>query len=156
MASASSAAEVSVKRFKASEVHVDKVDDKFIFPVADGECVQPHQDDHLRRVQQRKKAQKEKAEQDAIARAEAESNAADASQPHEPDYWTITTDTLTRHHMTPRLKLFVPTEIELPIPLRFLDVRRTTSTDIDEFKERRIEDLWPEEEQRELSTTWTG
>ena len=154
LANASSAAEVTVKRFKASEVHVEKVEGNFYFPVASGECVQPHADDHMREVQERKRARKEKAEQ---AKAEAEETVpAEEPIPSKPDYWTITSDTLTRHHLTPRTKMFVPTERELPIPIKFLDVHRLTITDIDEFKEREIKDLWPLEEQRELSTTWTG
>ena len=45
--------------------------------------------------------------------------------------------------------------MELPIPLKYLDVMRLTETDISEKEESHINDLWPDAK-RELSFEWTG
>ena len=40
------------------------------------------------------------------------------------DFWTCTGHVFTRHHKTPRNKLFVPTAENCPMPLKWLDVER--------------------------------
>ena len=72
------------------------------------------------------------------------------------DTWTITADVLIRHHITPRIKLFVPTEANCPLPLKYIDVLRKTTTDIDEAAEAQIDDFWYDSDPKELSTSWTG
>ena len=58
--------------------------------------------------------------------------------------------------------LFVPTESNCPIPLKYVDVTRVTITDLESPSENRIEDIWwPtsgnfEDVQRDLSSSWTG
>ena len=39
-------------------------------------------------------------------------------------------------------KLYVPREESFPIPLRYIDVTRATSTTLDVMLERRIDDYW--------------
>ena len=41
--------------------------------------------------------------------------------------------------MEPRVKLYVPTEESFPIPLKFIDVSRTTHTNWDIKQEKRID-----------------
>ena len=41
----------------------------------------------------------------------------DVADPDLKDYWTLTYDTLTIHHLRPRLRLFVPNRSNIPIPL---------------------------------------
>ena len=64
--------------------------------------------------------------------------------------------TFTRHHVEPRVKLCVPREKSLPIPLRHIDVARATSATVDVMLERRIDDHWNIEGDRDLSDAWTG
>ena len=42
------------------------------------------------------------------------------------DFWTITWEFIYRHHVVPRVKLYVPREESFPIPLKYIDVTRTT------------------------------
>ena len=44
------------------------------------------------------------------------------------------------HHVEPRVKLYSPREESFPIPLKYIDVSRTTHTNLDVKKEKRIDD----------------
>jgi len=77
------------------------------------------------------------------------------------DYWTVSSTSVVRHHVVPRMELYVTNESECPIPLRYLDVVRITMTNLEERKEAYMEDVWiPEapmpEDTRLLSGEWTG
>ena len=61
-----------------------------------------------------------------------------------------------RHHIQPRVKLYVPREESLPIPQRYFDVIRATSTTLDVTHERHVDDYWNIERNRDLSDSWTG
>ena len=61
-----------------------------------------------------------------------------------------------RHHVEARVKLYVPREESFPIPPRYTDVARATSTMLVEMLERRIDDCWNTEGNRDLSDSWTG
>ena len=57
--------------------------------------------------------------------------------------------------MKPRAKLYVPTEESFLIPLKCIDVTRTTDTTLDVMSEKHIEDYWNVDGDRELSDAWT-
>ena len=61
-----------------------------------------------------------------------------------------------RHHVEPRVRLYVPREESFPIPPRYIDVTRATSATLDVLLERRIDDYWIIEGDRDLSDAWTG
>ena len=61
-----------------------------------------------------------------------------------------------RHHVEPRVKLCSPREESLPIPLKYIDVSRTTHTNLDVKQEKRIDDYWNIAGPRDLSDYWTG
>ena len=61
-----------------------------------------------------------------------------------------------RHHVEPRVKLYSPREESFPIPLKYIDVSRTTHTNLDVKQERRIDDYWNIDGSRDLSDYWTG
>ena len=61
-----------------------------------------------------------------------------------------------RHHVEPRVKLYSPREESFPIPLKYIDVSRTTHTNLDVKQERRIDDYWNIDGSRNLSDPWTG
>ena len=56
-----------------------------------------------------------------------------------------------RHHVEPRVKLFSPREESFPIPLKYIDVSRTTHTNLDVKQEKRIDDYWNVDGSRDLS-----
>ena len=47
-----------------------------------------------------------------------------------------------RHHVEPRVKLYSPREESFPIPLKYIDVSRTTHANLDFKQEKRIDDYW--------------
>ena len=46
------------------------------------------------------------------------------------DFWTITREIIYRHHVEPRVKLYMPREESFPIPLKYIDVTRTRHTNL--------------------------
>ena len=74
------------------------------------------------------------------------------------DHWTLTKDAFVIHHFVPRTRLYEPNASTLPIPIEYIDVMRTTRTDLDSAQETFIEDIWfgnPNAD-KELSGKWTG
>ena len=70
------------------------------------------------------------------------------------DFWTMSGNFIFRHHVEPRVKLYSPREESFPIPLRYIDVTRATSTTLDVMLERRMDDYWNIEGNRDLSDSW--
>ena len=55
------------------------------------------------------------------------------------------------HHVEPRVKLFYsPREESFPIPLKHIDVTRTTQTNLDVKQEKRTDDYWTIDGSRDL------
>ena len=61
-----------------------------------------------------------------------------------------------RHHVEPRVKLYSPREESFPIHLKYIDVSRTTHTNLDVKQEKCIDDYWNIDGSRDLSDSWTG
>ena len=154
---------------KDCEVWPVKVDGEFQFPLAEGELEQPGQTDSQLRVIELKRSRKlrkreraRQAEEENQAKEEAEEGEDQDIPTETKDFWTVSGDLLVRHHRTPRLELFIPTEDLSPIPLKYIDVLRRTETDLESQEEKTIKDIWLEYEDnlpsanRELSDHWTG
>ena len=71
------------------------------------------------------------------------------------DFWSMSGN-LNRHHVEPRVKLYSPREESFPIPLKYIDVTRTTHTNLCVKQEKRIDDYWNIDGSRDLSHRWTG
>ena len=56
------------------------------------------------------------------------------------DFWSMAGDLNYRHHVEPRVQLYVPKEDTFPISLINIDVARSTHTDLDELQESRLDD----------------
>ena len=72
------------------------------------------------------------------------------------DFWSMSGNFIYRHHVEPRAKLYSPREESFPIPLKYIDVSRTTCTNLDVKQEKRIDDYWNIDGSRDLSDSWTG
>ena len=72
------------------------------------------------------------------------------------DFWSMSGNFTFRHHVEPRVKLYSPREESFPIPLKYIDVSRTTHTNLDVKQERHIDDFWNIDGSRDLSDYWTG
>ena len=71
------------------------------------------------------------------------------------DFWSMSGSFIYRHHVEPRVKLYSPREESFPIPLKYIDVPRTTHTNLDVKQERRIDDYWSIDGSRDLFDYWT-
>ena len=72
------------------------------------------------------------------------------------DFWSMSGSFIYRHHVEPRVKLYSPREESFPIPLKYIEVSRTTYTNLDVKQEKRIGDYWNVDGSRDLSDPWTG
>ena len=72
------------------------------------------------------------------------------------DFWSMSGNFIFRHHVEPRVKLYSPREESIPIPLKYIDVTRTTHTNLDVKQEKHIDDYWNIGGSRDLSDPWTG
>ena len=72
------------------------------------------------------------------------------------DFWSMSGSFKNRHHVDPRVKQYSAREESFPIPLKYIDVSRTTCTNLDVKQERRIDDYWDVDGSRDLSDSWTG
>ena len=70
---------------------------------------------------------------------------------------SIEGDYIHRHHVEPCVQLYVPREETFPIPLRYIDVTKTTCTTLDVLQECRVGDYWNIDANRNyLPESWTG
>ena len=155
------------KRFKHKEIEVKTTNGKFVFPLAEVILRQPGSDRH-RNSSSRRRAKGDLEHDDAQEEDEAEAAKEEdeekaAAQPEvtqsadEPkDYWSFPGATIHIHHVVPRTSLFVPTDERCPIPVKYLDVERSTYTDLENKAEAEVEDLWTDEGPRNLSDSWRG
>ena len=72
------------------------------------------------------------------------------------DFWSMSGNFIYRHHVEPSVKLYSPREESFPIPLKYIDVSRTTHTNLDVKQEKRIDNYWIKNGSRDLSVSWTG
>ena len=61
-----------------------------------------------------------------------------------------------RNHVGPSVKLYSSKKESFPIPLWYIDVSRTTHTNLDFKQEKRIDDYWNVDGSRDLTDPWTG
>ena len=72
------------------------------------------------------------------------------------DFWSMSGNFIYRHHVEPRVKLNSPKEESFPLPLKYIDVSRTTHTNVDVKQEKRTDDYWNVDGSRVLSDPWRG
>ena len=58
------------------------------------------------------------------------------------DFWSIHGDFIYRHHNELRVQLYVPKEETFLFPVKYIDVARCTHTDLDVLQEKRKDDYW--------------
>ena len=154
------ASEIYSKRLNAKEVIFPK-EAQFIFPIADGRIKTPGGDQELRTSTLiRPRPIQGEGHLDFLGESEGS-----LPQPHDSlpvageamnDFWSMSGSFIYRHHGEPRVKLYSPREESFPIPLKYIDVTRTTHTNLDVKQEKRIDDYWNIDGSRDLSDPWTG
>ena len=134
---------------------------EFIFPIADGRIKTPGGDQELRTSTLiRPRPIRGDGHVDLLGESEGS-----LPQPYDSfpdageainDFWSMSGSFIYRHHVEPRVRLYSPREESFPIPLKYIDVSRTTHTNLDVKQEKRIDDYWNIDGSRELSDPWTG
>ena len=153
------ASEIYSKRLNAKEVIFPK-QGEFIFPIADGRIKTLEGDQELRTsTLVRHRPIQGESNIDFLGESEGS-----LPQPHDSlpdageainDFWSMSGSFIYRHHVEPRVTLYSPREESFPIPLKYIDVSRTTHTNLDVKQEKRIDDYWNIDGSRDLSDPWT-
>ena len=154
------ASEIYSKRLDAKEA-IFPTQGEFIFPIADGRIKFVGGDQELRTstLIRRRPIQGE-GHVDFLGESEGS-----LSPPHDSlpdageamnDFWSMSGSFKYCRRVEPRVKLCSPREESFPIPLKYIDVTRTTHTNLDVKQEKRIDDYWNIDGTRDLSALWTG
>ena len=154
------ALEIYSKRLNAKEVIFPK-EGEFIFPIADGRLKTPGGDQELKRSTLiRHRPIQGESNINFLGESEGSLPQPQDSLPDAcgaiHDFWSMSGSFTKRHHVEPRVKLYSPREESFPFPLKYIDVSRTTHTNLDVKQEKRIDDYWNIDGCRDLSDPWTG
>ena len=155
------ASEIYSKRLNAKEVIFPKEKGEFIFPIADGriKTLGGNQDLRTSTLVRHRPIQGE-SDIDFLEESEGSLPPPQDSFPDAGeainDFWSMSGSSIYRRHVEPRVKLYSPREESFPIPLKYIDVSRTTHTNLDVKQEKRIDDYWNIDGSRDLSDPWTG
>ena len=124
-----------------------KEEGEFIYPIADGRIKTPGGEQELRHsILVRHRPIKGESNVDFLGESEGS-----LPQPHDSfpdageaidDFCSKSGSFIYRHHVEPRVKLYSSREESFPIPLKYMDVTRTTHTNLDVKQEKRIDDYW--------------
>ena len=154
------ASEIYSKRLNAKEVIFPK-EGEFTFPIADGR-IKTHGEDRELRTSTLIRPRPSRGEGHVDFLGESEGS---FPQPHDSlpvageamnDFWSMSGNFKYRHHVEPKVKLYSPREESFAIPLKYIDVSRTTHTNLDVKQESRIDDYWNIDGSRDLCDSWTG
>ena len=153
------ASELHARRLNAKEVLTPQRSGNFIFPVADGTVKIFGGGQRLRtstltrerpeRGEEQETLQGKSDEVDSPTQLQDDSTRDDEEAKN--DFSTITGEFIYRHHA-----VCISKEESFPIPMKCIDVIRTTHTSFDVLMDKHIEDYWIVDEERELSDAWTG
>ena len=154
------ASEIYSKRLNAKEVTFPK-QGEFIFPIADGRIKTPGGDQELRTSTLirdhpiRGESQRYFLGESEGSLPPPQDSYLDAGEARN-DFWSMSGNFIFRHHVEPRVKLYSPREEPFPIPQKYIDISRTTHTNLDVMQESRIDDHWNIDGSRDLSASWTS
>ena len=134
------ASEIYSKRLNAKEV-IFHQKGEFTFPIADGRIKTPGEDQEPRTPTLiRKHPIRGECQRDFLGESEGSLPQPQDSLPDAGeainDFWSMSGNFKNRHHVEPRVKLFSPLEESFPIPLKYIDVSRTTHTNLDVMQEK--------------------
>ena len=151
-----------LKKTQCKEVIFPKENGNLIFPIADGRIKTLGGDQDLRTsTLVRHRPIQGESHIDFLG----ESEGSPPPLPHDSfpdageainDIWSMSRNFIYRHHVEPRVKHHSPREESFLVPLKYIDVSRTTHTNLDVKQEKRIDDDWNIDGSRDLSDPWTG
>ena len=146
---------------KQKEALISQKGEEFEFPIADGTAKLSGRDYEFRVPTPRRKPTVGSEDLSGGFQGKSEE-----PQPTEPtdndearnDFGSAQGHFIYRHHSEPRVQLYVPkAKAEtFPFPLKYIDVTRSTQTNLDVMQAKRIDDHWNVDENRSLSDSRTG
>ena len=136
--------ELHARRLNAMEVLTpQRKSGNFIFPVADGTVKIFRREQRLRTSTLTRDRPERGEEQEIQGKSDElhfptpiQEDSTRDDEEAKSDFWTITGGFIYRHHVVPRVKLYVPKEESFPVPLKYIDVTRTTYTSLDVLLEK--------------------
>ena len=151
--------EIHVRRLNAKGLITSMEGEIFIYPIATGTaklCGRDHEvQESTQRQDQRVMSQDLRKELQGNSERCQPTESQDDAEARD-DFWSIKGDFIYRHHIEPRVQLYVPKEESFPIPLKYIDGTRTTHTRPDVLQEKRVNNCWNVDVDRTLSDWWTG
>ena len=146
-------------RLNAKEVLTLQHGEHVIFPIADG-TVKLSGGDQVLRTSTLIRDSLERGEERKDLRGESDGSPPRGTSPRDGEarneFWSLSGNYIYRHPVEPRANFTCREKSPFPIPLRFVDVARTASATLDVVLERRIDDYWNVEGDRDLSDARTG
>ena len=141
------------------EVLISQKGDEIISPVADGTTKLSDRDYDFRETTLRREQTERSADfcsELQGERGQCQTTESTDEAEAQADFWSIQGDFIYRRHHEFRVQLYVPKEETFPFPLKYIDVTRSTHTDLDVMQEKRTDDCWNVDSNRSLSDSWTG
>ena len=154
--------EIYSKRLNAKEVIFTKEKGNVLFPVADERIKTPGEDQALRTsTLVRHRPIQGDSHLDFLGESYGSLPPPHDSSPDAGeainDFWSMWGIFKNRHHVESRVKLYTREKNHsFPVLLKYIDVSRTTHTNLDVKQERRIDDYWNIDVSRDSSDSWTG
>ena len=154
------ASEIYSKKTQCKRGDISQKNGKFTIPIADGRIKTPGEDQELRTsTLVRHRPIQGESSIDFLGELKGSLPQPQDSLPDAGDaindFWSMAGNFMCRHHVDTRVKLYSPREESFPIPLKYIDVSRTTHTNLDIKQESRIDDYWDIDGSGDLSDPWT-
>ena len=131
------ASELHARRLNAMEVFTPLRSEKFIFPIADG-TVKLSGGGQVLRTSTLIRDSPDRGEEQDNLQGESDGSSSTPRQDsslHDGearnDFWSMSANFVYRHHVEPRVKLYVTRKESFPIPLKYIDVTGATNTSLD-------------------------
>ena len=124
------ASEIYSRRLDAKGVLITHKDGEFVFPVPDGSAKLPGRDYEFQEPTLRREftVRRENLSGESHGdREEFQPEESEDDSETRKDFWSIQEDFIYRHHVEPRVQLYVPKEESFPFPLKYIDVIREHS-----------------------------
>ena len=136
------ASEIHAWRLNAKEVLTPMSGEKIIFPIADG-TVKLSGGDQVLRTSTLIRDHPDRGEEQGHLQGKSDGSSSTPLQDsslHDGearnDFWSISGNSIYRHHVEPKVKLYVPREASFPIPLKYIGVTMATDTSLDVMLEK--------------------
>ena len=153
------ALQIYLRRMNATEVLIRQRQDEFTFPIADGAAIFLGKDNKFRKPILRQ--EQPVRNDDLSGEIQGESGESQICQPTDDagarvDFRSMQGSFIHLRHNELRVQLYAPKEETFTFPLKYIDVTRSTHTDLDVLPEKKIDDYWNVDSNKHMSEYWRG